>query len=278
MTKVAVLVATSNQRTHWLESRCLRSVYSQHGVDPGAVSVVVVDDNSEPAEYANVETAVSRLRLTLKLPDTALRTHVMRNARTRGHSGTGAWNTGLEFLSDHSGVRADYVAILDDDDEYEPTHLANCLAAARPDVIGVFERLAWVRAGVAQVHELTAADLKREAFFVGNPGIQGSNLFVRADALAAIGGFDEALPNTTDRDLMIRLLGHAALSGGRFAVLPSVGVRYFDHDSYRVNTDIARKHRGLDLFYAKHRVDFSDEHLRASLERAYRLFGYRGMQ
>ena len=274
--RVAVLIATSNGRTQWLADRCLRSVYLQGGVDPSDVLVVVVDDNAEPSEYARVLAAMSRLRHELGLIPEEFQTRVLRNARTQGNSGTGAWNTGIALVAGLPRPRPDFVAVLDDDDEYLPTHLANCLAAAEPDVLGVFERLEWLRDGAGKEHELEAADLTPDAFFVGNPGIQGSNLFLRLDAIAAIGGFDEALPNTTDRDLMIRVLRHAAPSGGRFVVLPSVGVRYFDHDGYRVNTDVVRKHRGLDLFYLKHSADFSPEQRHASLDRAQRLFGYRG--
>ena len=50
------------------------------------------------------------------------------------------------------------------------------------------------------------AALSPHDFLVGNPGVQGSNLFVTLEALMAAGGFDEALPSCTDRDLMIRLL------------------------------------------------------------------------
>lgn len=41
-------------------------------------------------------------------------------------------------------------------------------------------------------------------FLVGNPRIQGSNLFVRLDQLCAAGCFDEALSSCTDRDLCLR--------------------------------------------------------------------------
>src|SRR5438477_8694013 len=52
------------------------------------------------------------------------------------------------------------------------------------------------------------------AALVGNPHIQGSNLFVRLNALLEAGAFDESLASTTDRDLCIRLadLGWAPLA------------------------------------------------------------------
>ena len=56
-------------------------------------------------------------------PWSSLPPSLLRNARTRGHSGTGAWNTGLEALRAVSPP-PEWVAVLDDDDEFLPGHLA----------------------------------------------------------------------------------------------------------------------------------------------------------
>lgn len=273
--RVGVVIATSGGRTAMLAERAAPSVYRQVGIDPAAVSVVVVDDNTDATELDRIDERVAAVRAGLGLGPEAFATTVARNQRTRGHSGTGAWNTGIALLAERA-VRARWVAILDDDDEFLPHHLARCVAAARDGDVAVFERLEWVRAHGVEPRPFAIEDLVPEAFFVGNPGVQGSNLFVRLDTLLAIGGFDEALPNTTDRDLMIRLLRHARTAGETLVALSSVGVRYFDHDGPRVNTDLVRKRIGLDLFYAKHARDFSPALLASSLERARHLFGYEG--
>ena len=49
---------------------------------------------------------------------------------------------------------------------------------------------------------------------VRNPHIQGSNLFVRFRRLLEVGGFDEALASTTDRDICIRLADMGAVEYG----------------------------------------------------------------
>jgi glycosyltransferase involved in cell wall biosynthesis len=273
--RIAVLIATSHRRTTWLAERCLPSVYGQLAVSPADVEVVVIDDNADDREYDAVREAVAAVRMGLGLPDHPFATRVLRNARTRGHSGTGAWNTGLDFLTRSASGPPRFVSLLDDDDEYMPRHLSNCAAAAESGpVAGVFECLEWVHDDRTELRPLLVTDLTPEAFFVGNPGVQGSNMFLRVDCVAAIGGFDEALPNTTDRDLMIRLLRHAAQAGLQVRALATVGARYFNHSGYRVNTDLDRKHQGLDLFYAKHRSAFTSEQFDASLDRARRLFGY----
>lgn len=271
--RVVVIIATSCCRTQMLLDRALTSVYRQQGVAAEDIEVVIVDDNTDSTEFERIGPAIVEIRNTRGLAPGAFATRCMRNMRTPGHSGTGAWNTALDLLA----ARAEsppWVAFLDDDDEYLPEHLARCLAATDDRSVAVLERLEWVRSGSVEHRPFTVDDLTPEAFFVGNPGVQGSNLFVRLNALVAIGGFDETLPSATDRDLMIRLLRHASTSGQTVKALPSVGVRYFDHDGPRVNTDVASKHLGLRRLYAKHAADFSAEQLAASLERAHRLFGY----
>jgi hypothetical protein len=271
--RVAVIVATSCGRTRLLVDRALASIYRQQGVGRGDVRVVVVDDNTDMTEFDRIAAAIVEVRIALGLRPEEFATTCTRNRRTPGHSGTGAWNTALDLLVATAEPPA-WVASLDDDDEFLAHHLSHCLAAAGERHIGVFERLEWVRAGGVEPRPFTVDDLTPEAFFVGNPGVQGSNIFVRLDALVAIGGFDETLPNTTDRDLMIRLLRYASATGHTVTCLPSVGARYFDHDGRRVNTDLVTKRVGLERFYAKHARDFSPAHLAASIERAHRLFGY----
>jgi glycosyltransferase involved in cell wall biosynthesis len=52
--------------------------------------------------------------------------YYIENERTKNNSGTGAWNTGFDFLKNLLGEES-YVAILDDDDEWETTHLESCI-------------------------------------------------------------------------------------------------------------------------------------------------------
>ena len=271
---VTVVIATSCGRTELLRDRSLVSVYLQRGVDPSRVRVVVVDDNAAREEFDRVCRAVRSLRASLDLRDDHFPTTCTRNARTSGHSGTGAWNTALDRMSAEALMPASWVAFLDDDDEYLPDHLAACLGGCEGDVVGVFERLEWVRSTGVEPRPFGINDLTPEAFFVGNPGVQGSNMFIEFRALQTLGGFDETLPNTTDRDMMIRLLRYAQETGRGVRALESVGARYHDHDGPRVNTDMERKHLGLARFYERHARDFSEASRRASYERARRLFGY----
>lgn len=128
---------------------------------------------------------------------------VLRNQRMQGAAGT--WNTGLSWLQEH-GFDG-YVAILDDDDEWDPDHLSQCEQAGdqgHADVV-----LSGLRAMKDDV-EIPREPLSSVAvddFLVGNPGWQGSNTFVKLEALMRVGGFTDGLPSTNDRDLAVRILG-----------------------------------------------------------------------
>jgi hypothetical protein len=126
-----------------------------------------------------------------------VRLTVMRNRRTPARA-SGAWNTGLDQLHrDHRQPDLVFVAVLDDDDAWEPNHLANCLDGA------IAGDLNMVASGLIR-HSLTddaghphaiPSHLDPEELFVRGQHIQGSNLFVRLDLLLLAGGFDERLPS-----------------------------------------------------------------------------------
>jgi hypothetical protein len=115
--------------------------------------------------------------------------------------------------------------IADDDDCWEPNHIAACLQALQQQqqqqqqqqtmsISGIIRHTTpslpqpAITPGTGTKQSLPAAGpLTAAQFLIGNPHIQGSNLFVRLDKLLQAGGFNEWLPSTTDRDLCIRLAG-----------------------------------------------------------------------
>lgn len=260
--KLIGLIATSQGREELLFSRAYASVCAQRNpLD----HLVIVDDNDDC-------TAIERIRSRL---DGVEGVTVIRNARTHGMSGTGAWNTGIDHIAERFGPEA-YVCILDDDDEWVDTYTHEVRQvisnAARP-LVGVFAHI--VRSDVPDGPlAFTRKELVVSSFLKGNPGVQGSNMVLRVDELQEIGAFDEGLASCTDRDLMIRLLRRH--SAERFEVIPKSLVKYFA-TQVSVTYSAERKHRGLRQFYERHLHRFRDEsELRASLDRARRLFGYDG--
>ena len=243
---VAALVATAH-RTELLKHRALPS--TEHQSRPPS-RVIVVDDSGDDA-------AAERTKwLVRSWQPAGITVDFLRNRRTKGAAG--AWNSGLDHLlrtCDDPGRL--YVAILDDDDLWEPDHLQKCLEAAES------RDLDMVAAGFRRVEEgaeprlvTPPRSLDVASFLVGNPGIQGSNLVCRLSVLLEAGLFDESLPSCTDRDLCIRI---AELPGVRYGAVFEPTVRHFACGSrLRLSTPGASaRTEGLDRFFRKYRDRFA---------------------
>ncbi len=262
--KIAAVIATSN-RFHMLAERSLPSVSAQTRLPD---VLVVVDDSTLPARPANA-VLVNSLVLS------GCEVVYLENERSTGASG--AWNTALDFLTGKVDEPYQiFVAILDDDDSWDADYLERCAAAVQN------QQLDMVAAGLRRFESgrnqplLSEAppSLRAEDFMVSNPGIQGSNLFVRLPVLLAAGGFDEGLRSTTDRDLCIRI---ADLGTVRYSHLPIVLVNHFaDSDRVRLSTcGSTAKIEGLTSFWRKYAGRMTDEQRRAFLDRSAALFGWR---
>ncbi|QXP79819.1 MULTISPECIES: glycosyltransferase [Winogradskyella] len=271
MPQTTILIATSMRRTDWLVNRSLLSVYKQESVNSELVNVLIVDDNKEADEFFYIKKAIKNLRLKLNLSSNQFSTDIIRNTGVKFKSGTGAWNTGIKqtYLSFKNG----FISILDDDDEYLPSHLSDCISEIEDNTVAVFQCLEWRNVdGSVMNFPLNLQKLTPKYFFEGNPGVQGSNMFFKTEALIAINGFDETLPNTTDRDLMIRFLWNN--ESRQIKVIENVGVLHYNHKQAKVNNIIFLKQQGLDLFYQKYMMYFSKEAYLKSLTRAKNYFSY----
>ena len=172
---VVVVVATHGEdRLHLLTGRALPSIAKQASK---ANLVLVVSDNDPLSDFLEKE----HIQSCFGVGDRN-NVRLIHNTRTRGNSGTGAWNSGIMAAFASYGEDC-WVAILDDDDEWETNHIKLCLEAAS-------ERCQWVASGLIRCSKsgrknenLPISQPKAEDFFSTNPGIQGSNLFVRVRAL-----------------------------------------------------------------------------------------------
>jgi glycosyltransferase involved in cell wall biosynthesis len=235
---VSVVIPTRDRRT--LVRSAVACALAQHDVD---VEVVVVDDASSDGTAEDLGA----------LGDPRVR--VVRHDRRAGVSA--ARNRGI------AEATAPWVAFLDDDDLWAPDKLVRQLDAA--DRAG----RAWVYAGDVNVDdrleilsgappappERVMSELDRF-----NPVPTGaSNVVVRADLLAAVGGFDPALRRTEDWDLWIRL----ARSGAPAAAdAPLVAYRF--HPGNRI-VDVDSIVREPDVLAARYRIEIDR---RAVLRRA----------
>lgn len=183
---VSVVIPTRNRRE--LLARALASVRGQTFSD---FEILVVDDASTDSTPEYVQ------QLATEDP----RVRVIRNAAPAGPAA--ARNRGVD------AARGEWLAFLDDDDEWLPRRLELQLAqAADADV--VYSSFLFVDAeGREHVYgeDVTASDVLRR-LARGNV-IGNSTVLVRTTMLQAHGGFDEAMPMIEDWELWLRLARHA---------------------------------------------------------------------
>jgi hypothetical protein len=127
----------------------------------------------------------------------------VQNLGTHGVAGT--LNAGLDVIARHWPQC--YVAILDDDDRWDPEHIDCCYKKAEasgwPDI--VLSGLRVWKDGI-EIPRLLPKGLRPCDFLAGNPGWQGSNTFVKFCSLRKCGSFTPGLISSGDRDFAIRLL------------------------------------------------------------------------
>lgn len=259
--QVIVLLATRPDIS-LLCRRALPSIKAQLRVPS---LVLVVFDQRPPTDQ-------ERLDIALQLAPLPVR--VLHNNLLPGAGD--AWNTGITWIARH--LPQSYVAILDDDDQWDPDHLQCCWQKAEehewPDIV-----LSGLRVQVngRQVNKEPVANLSQQDFLVGNPGWQGSNTFVKTDALQDIGGFTPGLVSCNDRDLAIRLLENPLRTlayTGRFTSTW--------HCAERADALSApgspQKLLGLAQFYDRYQSRMTEQQQHQFFERAAQIFGIQRAQ
>jgi glycosyltransferase involved in cell wall biosynthesis len=237
----AVVIATKN-RLELLSQRAIPSIFKQTRQPD---FLIVVDDSDSDVRSAN-----QAIINSLQLP--ACRVVYLENSRTAGASG--GWNTAIDYLF---GIITDpsvlYLAFLDDDDSWMPAYLERCLDMAANQKLDMVAASIFRKEHINDngFRQYAPEVLKAEDFLVGNPGIQGSNLFLNFSSLLAAGSFDESLSSSTDRDLCIRL---ADLGYLRYQSIKSILVNHFaEVGRLRLSTPTSKaKRNGLDAFWTKY--------------------------
>ena len=304
---IIVIIATSFARTNLLLERSLKSVYEQININPH--QIYIVDDNPVKEgerysdEHKNIKKVINNLRKNILRPkfdefkkkreahnigfDNYFHTNLIQNTRTKGFSGTGAWNSGA-FKALRYSERNYFLAFLDDDDEWKSGYLETLFkSVVEPEKRKINGKLKNIKtiasiAGFLRIEkekkikiQATRENFNKESFFVSNPGLQGSNLFVELKTFWTIGGFDESLKSATDRDLGIRLAEYVRIRPSKkVTFIDDVLVNHYAISDNRVTTNTNNKKQGLDLFYRKYYHQFSKELQEKSLQRAKRLFNY----
>ncbi len=301
---IIVVIATSMKRTNLLYERSLKSVYQQENINPH--QIYIVDDNDTEKlknsdEFGKITRIVETLKKELLRPkfvekkkefqgmkfDNFFHTTVIQNIRTKGYSGTGAWNSAAFKAMQYSG-RNYFLAFLDDDDEWNKNYLNTLYATVKnpkkklikekiKDVKSIAVVSGFLRKEKKKTEEIQAnkKNFTKEEFFISNPGLQGSNLFIGLKTFWKIGGFDESLKSATDRDLAIRLIAYAKLRPSKkIEFVDRILVTHYAISEDRVTANLENKKQGLDVFYRKYWRQFPKELQQKSLARAKLLFNY----
>lgn len=185
MGKISVIIPTHNRAD--ILPRAIRSVQKQtRPVD----EIIVVSDGSTD----NTEEVVK------ELAEHDGRIHLI--AYHPGHNGNYARNRGLETAT------GEYIAFLDDDDEWLPrkTELQMELFEKDPDVGLVYssQNCIYLDTGISyQTQPMWRGDLSKRIFIRGEMGTP-SQVMVRKDILEQTGFFDLELSALQDYDLWIR--------------------------------------------------------------------------
>lgn len=253
------IVPTCN-RPDYLE-RAINSLSIQKRV-PDAVYVVIDDD--DPSYYS--------VKQIVQNYDASLPITLLQNERTNNLSG--AVNTGIEVACKNCPLSESvFVALLDDDDWWDRSYLANVSKYAQET------KADWIVSGLIRHDDKNPSGsmqsipskISQNLFYVSNPNIQGSNIFVRLSNLREICGFDEKLISTTDRDICIRLLDAGTVP----AILNNHLVH---HDADRARERLSsqgseKKKAGLQYFYEKYSAKMSSPEKDAFKARSEQFFG-----
>jgi SAM-dependent methyltransferase len=172
---------------------------------------------------------------------------VIKNHRTENYAG--ALNTAIEEIVKQHGVKDDiYFASLDDDDIWLPDYLKEIENSNTTN----FDLLAanYLRSSDEENLLMNLPnELSEKDFLAGNPGIVGSNTFIRLKTLLKAGCFDEALHSAVDRDLLVRVFQQRP----SFKVIQKhLVTTYTDKNRERITTNHSKKKKGFQVFYYKY--------------------------
>jgi len=209
--------------------RALRSTLAQ---TESPLEVLVCDNGSTDETEA-------------RMRDWERRDERVRYLRTSRNSGTPAItrNLGIEH------ARGDWIAFLDDDDEWLPGKLAAQRVALATEAADVIATNALRSDGSIYFTDASIWRPKRLDLLKANPIVMSSAL-VRRERLLSVGGFptDIRVKEPEDYAIWLELAGR----GARFLILGEVLVRYEDASDDRLSLDRARIQLGVTRLVWKH--------------------------
>ena len=234
--RVSVIIPTYNRAD--ILPRAVNSVLSQTFTD---YEIIIVDDCS----LDDTQAAISRFD--------DLRVHSVKHKRNRGASA--ARNTGIRY------ARGEYVAFLDDDDEWLPKFLerqVGILESSPPNVGLVYCWMDMVEDSSGKLapcsRKTASGDIFEDSLALNIPG-QTSVWTIRSSVVRNVGGFDEDLSRYDDADFMCRISQLYQVS-----VLTEVAaISHFDHEHEQIGHDTPQNLSAAANFLTAHMNRFAAE-------------------
>ncbi|OLZ11611.1 glycosyltransferase family 2 protein [Sulfobacillus thermosulfidooxidans] len=195
--KISVIIPTVHNHTI---KRALSSIATQNSLDLSAVEVFVIRDGQAPFTRQELGSYPFTLHLLGLLP---------------GQGAAGARNVGLHFSS------GQYIAFLDDDDEWLPNHLALTipLVEKTQGIVFTDAELYHVQEGW---HEPFRFQYQPSMLTKTSPVIPSTLVTTRA-TFEEIGYFDTQIPAYSDWDWILR----ASRRGVPITRLPEITANYY---------------------------------------------------
>jgi glycosyltransferase involved in cell wall biosynthesis len=235
MPKVSVIIPTHN-RAECLHAAII-SVLNQTFQD---FEIVVIDDASKD----HTQEVIAHFN--------DVRIKAIHNQFSKGDAA--ARNIGIIIST------GEYIALLDDDDEWLPEKLSiqTCLLDNSPPEVGgvcthslIIEKLS---GRITSVFNPETDDLIKENF------IRTSSILLRKECFEHCGLFDESMPTSSDYDMWIRISEKFS-----FKIIKNYLVKYYIHES-RLTFNYEKMTNGMEILFEKH-DDFFNKNPKAYSKR-----------
>jgi len=204
----------------------------------------VLKQSFRPFEIIVVDNGKNRCYINQKVPESV---RIVRETPNIGASK--ARNVGLYE------VKTKYVAFLDDDDVWDKgylRHLMKEICSNKCDVVvGSLYRKKTSNGDYILYKEFPSNPHDQRKVYYSNPGFGGQNFLINTDFLLDIGGFDETLVGSEDRDLAARIIENNGL-------ISPVAILY-DHTGPR--NRLERRIKGLLQFISKHKKHMTQKEI-----------------
>ena len=240
MPKVSVIIPTHN-RAESLRS-AIASVLNQTFQD---FEIVVVDDVSKDHTRDVI----------VNFNDTRIK--LIHNQVSKGDAGS----RNIGIINSH----CEYIAFLDDDDEWLPEKLEmqTCLLDNSPPEVGgvCTDRFSIEKASgrvlPKRKRNLEIKDLSKRNF------ITTSSILLRRECFEKCGLFDESMPSGSDYDMWIRISKEFS-----FKIIEKALVKYYIHED-SISYSYKKKTRGMEILFEKNDQFFRNSHKEYSKKYLY---------